>query len=153
MRRADPGAPLRRAGLALVLLLVAPGAAAVAQGGIQARAQAARAAWAEQRAERVIGEGSRILLQLPGSESRASLSREQAARLLQGFFRRAEEVGVRVVAAREVREGEGYAELLRRYRVRGTAEERSQRVLLAYRWDAGRGVWTLVELRVLDAGD
>jgi len=26
-------------------------------------------------------------------------------------------------------------------------------VLLAYRWDAGRGVWTLVELRVLDAGD
>lgn len=133
-----------------VAVAVAPPAAA--QEGLRAAAAAAKSAWEAQRAEGVIGEGARILLQLPGSASRSSVSREQAVRLLEGFFRRAEEVEVRVASAREVEPGQGYAELLRRYRVSGTREERSQRVLLAYRRNLGRGVWVLVELRVLEAG-
>lgn len=140
-----------RWGLAIGLACLAT-APAGAQEGIATAAAAARSAWEVQRAPGVIGEGARILLQLPGSGSRSSVSREQAVRLLEGLFRRAEEVEVRVTAAREVAAGQGYAELLRRYRVSGTSEERSQRVLLAYRWDRGRGGWVLVELRVLEAG-
>jgi hypothetical protein len=111
--------------------------------------EAARRAWSRGEAGRMVAGARQLLLQLPGTESRSSVSREQAVRLLEGVLRRSEEVTVRLVTAREVGPGQGYAELVRQYRVTGTAEARTQRILLAYRRDAQRGTWELVELRVL----
>jgi hypothetical protein len=99
-----------------------------------------------------VAQSPQLLLQLPGSHSRSAESRGQAARLLAGLIRRAEAVQVRVVAAREVEPGQGYAELVRQYRVAGTGEARQERILLAFRRDPSRGVWELVELRVLQGG-
>lgn len=111
-----------------------------------------RSAWAAQSAAGVVGEASRVLLQLPGQGGSATMGREQAVRLLAGVFRRAVEVEVRVVAAREVEPGQGYVELARRYRADGAGEERRQRVLLALRREAAGAPWVLVELRVLEGG-
>jgi hypothetical protein len=151
---------MRRRGmgpLALGLWVVLSGhpvmpAQAVAQQGFAEVVEAARRAWAAQDPAGVVGQGGRVLLQLPGTESRSAVGREQAVRLLEGFVRRAEEVEVRVVSFREVGQGQGYAELLRLYRVRGTSETQRQRVLLAFRRSPDGGRWGLVELRVLDGG-
>jgi hypothetical protein len=78
------------------------------------------------------------------------VSRDQAIRLLEGLFRRTEEVDIRVVSSREVGPGQGYVELRRRYRLSGTGEERTQRVLLAFRRGPEGGRWGLVELRVVE---
>jgi len=137
---------------ALIGILSAFPAQAVAQQEFAAVVEAARRAWLAQDPAGVVGQGSRVLLQLPGAESRSAVGREQAVRLLEGFVRRAEEVEVRVLSHREVGRGQGYAELLRLYRVRGTREVLRQRVLLAYRQGADGGRWGLVELRVLDGG-
>lgn len=115
-------------------------------------AQQVRTAWAAQRASGVIGRASRVLLQLPGGGGRVAVSRDQAVRLVNGLFHRAEEMEVRVVASREVSPGQGYVELRRRYRMAAGGEERSQRVLLAYRRVGEGGGWELLELRVLDGG-
>lgn len=114
--------------------------------------ESARQAWASPDAEAIVATGRRLLLQLPGSEFRAAVGREQAVRLVAESLRRVEVVTVRVVSAREVGPGQGYAELLRHYRVTGTGETRSQRILLAFRRDPSRGGWELVELRVLPEG-
>ncbi len=114
--------------------------------------EAARLAWNRQDARAIVAGSRELLLQLPGSDRGASVSRDQAARLVEAVLQRAEEVAVRLVTSREVGAGEGYAELLREYRVAGTEEARAQRVLLAFRRDPQRGRWELVELRVLHGG-
>jgi len=131
-------------------LLAAP---ATAQEGFEETVEAARRAWAAQDAGAILGAGRQVVLQLPGTEGHSAVTRAQAVRLVQGYLRGAEGVAVRVLQSREVRPGQGYVELLRTYKVAGTEEARSQRVLLAYRWEADRGVWVLVELRVLVAPD
>ena len=78
--------------------------------------------------------------------------RDQAIRLVEGILRRTEGIVVRVQTAREVGPGQGYAELVRQYRVTGIDEVRNQRILLAFREAAAGGGWQLVELRILQAG-
>jgi hypothetical protein len=115
-------------------------------------AEQVRRAWAGQRADAVIGQAAGVLIQLPGQRASAGVGRDQAVMLLRGVFRRTEEVETRVVSSREVGPGQGYVELERRYRLSGTDEERTQRVLLAFRQRPEGGRWGLVELRVVEAG-
>lgn len=115
--------------------------------------EAARRAWSRQDAAAIVANSRELLLQLPGADTRASVSRDQAIRLVQGVLRRSEEVAVRVQTSRQVGPGQGYAELVRQYRVTGTDEVQTQRILLAFRQNPARQVWELVELRVLQASD
>jgi hypothetical protein len=115
-------------------------------------AEQIRRSWADQRADAVIGQAAGVLIQLPGQRASAGVGRDQAIRLLGGVFRRTEEVATRVVSSREVGPGQGYVELERRYRLSGTDEERTQRVLLAFRRGPDGGRWGLVELRVVEGG-
>lgn len=122
------------------------------QSSLAEAVEAIRRSWVGGDPAAIVVQSRQLLLQLPGSASRSPVSRGQAARLLAGLLRRAESVQVRVVAAREVEPGQGYAELVRQYRVAGTGEARQERILLAFRRDPSRGVWELVELRVLQGG-
>lgn len=115
--------------------------------------EAARLAWSRQDAAGIVARSRNLLLQLPGADTRASVSRDQAVRLVEGVLRRSEPVSVRVQTSREVGPGQGYAELIRMYRVTGTEEVLSQRVLLAFRLATDGSAWELVELRVLQAGE
>lgn len=115
-------------------------------------AEQVRRSWAAQHAGAVIGQAAGVLLQLPGQRASAGVGRDQAVRLLEGVFRRTEELATLVVSSREVGPGQGYVELERRYRLSGTGEERTQRVLLAFRRGPDGGRWGLVELRVVEGG-
>ncbi len=138
-----------RTGALLVVAASLVAGPVAAQEGFAGAIEAARQAWAAQDAEAILGAGRQVLLQLPDGEGRTAVSRAQAIRLVERYLEGAEGVSVRVLQAREVRPGQGYVELLRTYRVAGTDEARSQRVLLAFRWEPERGAWVLVELRVL----
>ncbi len=115
-------------------------------------AEQVRRSWVGQRADAVIGQTAGVLIQLPGQHASAGVGRDHAIRLLSGVFRRTEELETRVVSSREVGPGQGYVELVRRYRLSGTEEERTQRVLLAFRRGPEGGRWGLVELRVVEGG-
>jgi hypothetical protein len=73
------------------------------------------------------------------------MGRGQAAELLTRYLRTAVEQGADITVAREVEEGRGYVELVRRYTIAGTAEERRETVFLGLRRLGNR--WVVVELR------
>jgi hypothetical protein len=133
----------------IVLALLLPGSAARAQedAGLAAAAAQARGAWFAHDAAGLVAGSPRLLVQLPGADPSAALPPAQAAALLADFLASAQEVETVVRAAREVEPGRGYVELQRRYRVAGTQEVRTQRLLLGYR--LSRTGWSLVELRVV----
>lgn len=137
-----------RRGLWLVGFLVGGVATLTAQTPIRERAEEAARAWRAHEMVRVVGRGGEGLqVHLPGAEPAVALGAGQAVAMLQNFVRRHEEERVEVVGAREVGTGIGYVELRRRFRVSGTDDVRTQRVLLSYR-RVGAG-WILVEVRVL----
>jgi hypothetical protein len=90
------------------------------------------------------GDGVRI--QLPGAEPSAPVSKAQGAALVGLYLDGGEEVATTVGAARVISAGRGYVELVREYRVAGTAETRQQSVLLGYRLAGDE--WVLSELRI-----
>jgi hypothetical protein len=110
-----------------------------------------RRAWEAQRPAEVVGQAIRVLVQLPDGSEQATVARDQAIRLLEGLFRRTEELDVSVRSSREVGPGQGYVELRRRFRPVG-GEVAVQRVLLAFRREGELGFWRLVEVRVFEAG-
>lgn len=118
-----------------------------AQSGLDQAAAGARRAWLAHDPAALIAASPRLLIQLPGADPSVALGPAQAAALLVDFLAPAQEVELVVRAAREVEPGRGYVELQRRYRVSGTQDVRDQVLLLGYRLD--RGVWSLVELRVV----
>ena len=61
------------------------------------------------------------------------------------YLRTALEQGVDIAVAREVEDGRGYVELVRRYTIAGTAEERRETVFVGLRRLGDR--WAVVELR------
>ena len=133
--------------LASILCLVAPGAIAQLP-QLQAAAETVRRAWAAHDVSGVVASADEILVQLPGAEPAPAVQRSQAAALLRGFLAGGNELQVTVRSAREIEPAVGYVELERRFRVAGTQEVRSQRVLLGYRRGGGR--WELAELRVVE---
>lgn len=131
----------------LAALLALAGHEGMAQRGPIARvAEEARHAWLEHAVDRLVAGSLEVLIQLPGTEPSAPVSRSQAAALLQDYLARFEEVAVEVRATREGERGTAYVELGRRYRVPGTQEVRTQTLLLSYQ---KLGVtWVLTELRI-----
>lgn len=109
-----------------------------------------RQAWAEQDAVGVVMGATRVVVQLPGEAATAPLSSEQAARALERLFADATEAGLDLHALRALGSETAYAEMRRRFRVRGSDGEVVQRVFAAFRLDNGR--WRLVELRIGAAG-
>lgn len=122
------------------------GAARVAgQGGLDLAARHARQAWLAHDAEALFEGSPGVILQIPGADPSAGMSRGQAAELLARYLRTAVERGVDIAVAREVEEGRGYVELVRRYTIAGTTEERRETVFLGLRRHGDR--WAVVELR------
>ena len=133
--------------LTILLLLLPPVAGRAQENSLDEAAEAARRAWFAHDPASLVGESPRLLVQLPGADPSIALGPAQAAALLADFLAPTQEVEVSVRAARQVEAGRGYVELLRRYRVAGTQDVRSQVLLLGYR--RGRSGWSLVEFRVV----
>jgi hypothetical protein len=109
-----------------------------------------RAAWARQDAAGIVSGATRVVIQLPGEATTAPLPSDQAARALARLFVDATEVALDVDAVRTLGHEAVYAEMRRRFRVRGSEGIVEQRVFAAFRLDGGR--WRLQELRVGTAG-
>jgi hypothetical protein len=133
--------------LILLAVIVAPIAAAGQQSPLTDAAEEARAAWFAHDARGLVADAPRLLVQLPGADPSIALGPAQAAALLRDFMVQGQEVETVVRAAKEVEPGRGYVELLRRYRIAGTEDVRTQSLLLGYR--LLRTGWRLVELRVV----
>lgn len=133
--------------LILLAVLVAPIAATGQQNPLTDAAEEARTAWFAHDARGLVADAPRLLVQLPGADPSIALGPAQAAALLRDFMVQGQEVETVVRAAKEVEPGRGYVELLRRYRIAGTEDVRTQSLLLGYR--LLRTGWRLVELRVV----
>ena len=139
---------MRRWMMAGALLLGGAVSAGAQQSPLEGAAAAVRRAWLSHDAPGVVASGLEILVQLPGADPAPAVHRSQAAALLRGYLAGGTDLQVTIRAAREVEPGVGYVELLRRFRVSGTQEQRTQRVLLGYRRIGAR--WELAELRVVE---
>ena len=115
------------------------------QSGLAAAAQRTQAAWLAHDAEALLDRSPGVILQIPGADPSSALRRQQAGELLARYLRTAVERSVEIATVREVEEGRGYVELVRRFSVTGTAEERRETVFVGVRrvgdW------WVVVELR------
>ena len=109
-----------------------------------------RAAWARHDAAGIVNGATRVVVQLPGEVATTPLPSDQAARALARLFVDATEVGLEVDTVRTLGHEAVYAEMRRRFRVRGSEGTVEQRVFAAFRLDDGR--WRLQELRVGTAG-
>jgi len=131
-----------RAVWALVLAAAGPLAG---QSGLATAAQRTRAAWLSHDAAALLERSPGVILQIPGADPSSALRRQQAGELLARYLRTSIERSVEIATVREVEEGRGYVELVRRYSVTGTAEERRETVFVGLRrvgdW------WVVVELR------
>ena len=109
-----------------------------------------RASWSRHDAVGIVGGGTRVVVQLPGEPATAPLAAEQAARALSRLFVDATEVDLEVDAVRTLGHETVYAEMRRRFRVRGSGGTVEQRVFAAFRLEGAR--WRLAELRIGAAG-
>lgn len=115
------------------------------QSTLQEAAGAARAGWLAHDAEAVVGQASRVVLQIPGADPSAAVSRAQAVALLARYFRPTVERSVEIATVREVEPRRGLVELDRRYVVAGTGDVRHETLFLGFRRERDR--WVLAELR------
>ena len=128
-----------------VVLFIVGAGPLTAQGGLEAAAQRARAAWLAHDPSALLSGSPGVILQIPGADPSSAIGRDQAGELLARFFRTSVERAVEISVAREVQEGRGYVEMVRRFSVEGTTEERRETVFLGLRWWGER--WVVVELR------
>jgi hypothetical protein len=135
---------VRSGGGTLILLLAVSGDLA-GQARLDDAAQHARQAWLAHDPATLLQGSPGVILQIPGADPSAAMGRGQAAELLSRYLLTAAELGVDIAVAREVEEGRGYVELVRRYKISGTAEERRETVFLGLRRVGER--WVVVELR------
>lgn len=129
--------------LAVLAVLVPP---ASAQSQLSQAAQRARTAWLEHRPAALLDGSPGVILQIPGADPSSAIGRAQAGALLGRYLRTATEQSVQITAVREVEEGRGYVELLRRYGITGTSAERHETVYLGFRRRGAQ--WVVVELRI-----
>ena len=109
-----------------------------------------RESWSRQDALGIVAGATRVVVQLPGEAATAPLSAEQAARAIDRVFQDATELGLEVDAVRTLGNETVYAEMRRRFRVRGSDGDVVQRVFAAFRLEGDQ--WRLVELRIGAAG-
>ncbi len=128
------------------LLLCAAAGPAATQGALQQAAEVARAAWLAHDPQALVGQSPSVVLQIPGADPSAPLSREQAVELLRRHLRTAAERSLLLTSVREVAGGKGFVELERRYVVPGTSDVRRETVFLGFRrWG---DAWVLSEVRI-----
>jgi ketosteroid isomerase-like protein len=109
-----------------------------------------RGSWSRQDASGIVAGATRVVVQLPGEAATAPLASEQAARALGRLFVDATELALEVDTVNRLGNETVYAEMRRRFRVRGSDGTVEQRVFVAFRLEDGR--WRLVELRIGAAG-
>ena len=87
-----------------------------------------------------------VRLELPNQTAAVSVRGRVAAASLASLVRRTQDVDLTAVDSAEVAPGYGYLELLRRYRVMGTDEIQTQRVLISVKRE--EETWRIVEFWV-----
>lgn len=118
-----------------------------AQDGALAEAvERARSALAAHAVGSVVATSDTVRLQIPGVTVATALRPAQAAQLLSRYLKDAEERALELVQVRQHAADHAYAELIRRYVVRGTRDELRERVFLGFRMVGGE--WRLREVRV-----
>jgi hypothetical protein len=126
--------------------LVVPGRSAVAQDELDLAVEQARLAWLDHDVDRLVARSDTVRLNLPGVARAASLKPGQAAKLLRQYLKPSEEREFTLRELRRLAPDHAYAEVLRRYVVEGTSEERAETAFLGFRLLAGQ--WQLREVRI-----
>ncbi len=116
------------------------------QDDLEAAVERARQAWLQHDVERLVSESDTVRLNLPGVAWAASLKPGQAARLLSQYVKVSEEREFTLREVRMLAPDHAYAEVRRRYAVRGTDEERWETAFLGFRLLDGK--WQLREVRI-----
>ncbi len=128
-------------------LLVASGLRGQTQTpGLDRAAEKVRQAWLAHDYSGLVASSDTLRLQLPGIGRAASVRPQQAASVLREYLRSANEIAFELRHFRNVADGHSYAQMVRRYVVQGTSDERVETVFLGFRWLGG--VWRLREVRV-----
>ena len=120
-----------------------------AQTDVNSLATTVAAAWARHDFVTVVG-GGRVELRIAGVSAAGPLPSDQAAALLTGYARGAQEIEVGVVTATAVSDGTGYAQLRRQYRRQGVGEPREETILLGLVRSPG-GEWRVSVVEVSGA--
>ena len=128
----------------LILVALAPPVAA--QDALDSAVALAQEAFHDHDAEALVATSDTVRLNIPGTVTANSLQPAQAARLLERYLRPTQERELELVGLRRLAEDHAYAELDRCYVVKGTSEERRERVFLGFR--KLDGSWRLREVRV-----
>ncbi|MGH7538366.1 MAG: hypothetical protein ACREMF_07010 [Gemmatimonadales bacterium] len=129
----------------VVALIVVAGRPLAGQSSLADAAQQARAAWLAHDPGSLLGRSPGVILQIPGADPSSAIGRDQAGELLARYLRTSVERAVEIATVRELEEGRGYVELVRRFSVAGTSEARRETVFLGLRRVGDR--WVVVELR------
>ena len=108
--------------------------------------QEAQDSWMAHDVALLVAGSDTVRLHIPGIAPSASLRPGQASRLLDRFLKPTEEVSFELVNVRTLAEDHAYAEVQRKYVVKGTTEEREETVFLGFR--RIDSVWSLREVRV-----
>ena len=130
---------------AMVLGAWTPGAAAQTD-TLETAVEQARAAWLAHDVRRLVAHSDTVRLRLPGVAASAATRPGQAARLLEEYLSAATEQEFTLRELRYVQADHAYAELSRRYAVKGTADVREEMVFLGFRQVNGQ--WRLREVRI-----
>jgi hypothetical protein len=116
------------------------------QAELDTAVERARGAWLGHDVAALVEHSDTVRLRLPGIAASASVRPEQAARLLERYLGSAQERTFVLVDVRRLAEDHAYAEVARRYVVRGTDEELEETVFLGFR--LLQGSWRLREVRI-----
>jgi len=106
----------------------------------------ARAAWLAHDVGALLAGSDTVRLQVPGVAASPAMKPGQAGTLLLQHLKEAKEIGLDLVRIRRLADDHAYAELARSYVVKGTSEERSERVFFGFR--KVEGAWRLREVRI-----
>ncbi|HEX9727454.1 MAG TPA: hypothetical protein VGA37_02985 [Gemmatimonadales bacterium] len=140
-----PIALARRAAMAAAIVGVTA-QAAPAQARLVQVVEGARAAWLAHDVEHLVERSDTVRLRIPGVAVTAAVRPRQAARLLSGYLAHTVETAFVLKEIRNVGADHAYAEMIRRYVVQGTSDERLETVFFGFRVIDGE--WRLREVRV-----
>ena len=131
--------------LAGILQLGVPGSA-TGQMELEEAVELARSTWLSHDYMGLFASSDTVRLQLPGIGRHQGLQPAHAARFLKEYLAAANEMTFWLRRIRTASEDHAYAQITRRYVVRGTTDERVETVFLGFRRVDGR--WRLREVRV-----
>ncbi len=129
---------------ALLMLFMVEGVAA--QSPLQQAVEVARLAWLQHDFSGLVKSSDTVRLQLPEGGRAPSVRPAHAARVLEEYLRSANEIAFELRNIREASDDHAYAQLVRRYVVQRTSDERVETVFLGFRRVEGR--WLLREVRI-----